>query len=62
MADVRTLEAPTTLSQRILRWQHVSENYAAFVAAIFLQNVKEQSDDHLDFFITFTWMAINKNH
>jgi hypothetical protein len=50
MADVRTLEARAILSQRILQWQHVSEKHAAFVAAIFLQNVKEQSDDHLDFF------------
>ena len=49
---MRTLEARATLSQRILRWQHVSEKYAAFVATIFIQNVKEQSDDHLDFFIT----------
>jgi len=53
MADLRTLEARPTLLQRILRWQHVSGKYAAFVGAIFLQNVKEQSDDHLDFFITF---------
>jgi hypothetical protein len=52
MADVRTREARATVSQRILRWRRISEKYAAFVAAIFLQNVQEKTDDHLDFFIT----------
>jgi hypothetical protein len=28
------------------------EKYAAFVGAVFLQNVKERSDRHLDFFVT----------
>ena len=49
---MRTLEARPTLSQRILRWRQISEKYAAFVATIFLQNVKEQTDNHLDFFVT----------
>jgi hypothetical protein len=52
MADVRTSEAGATLSQRIWRWRHISEKFAAFVVAVFVQNVKEQTGDHLHFLIT----------
>ena len=49
----------TTLWQRILRWPRISEKYVSFVAAIFIQNVKEQTDDHLDFLLHCTFTATN---